>query len=179
MTSLFAKFALIVSSLGLLGCGLMAPQNNDGYADLDSLGMLDVDRSLTLSFGPTILNFAAVHVDDDPEIRALLRSLEGVRVKIYEIDGNANRVATRLQEMSLKLRAQNWEPVVLVQEDGEQVHMLVKITGDHISGLTVLASDAEEVVIVNIMGDLRPEFFATTMAALDIDTPEIQLAGGH
>ncbi len=69
--------------------------------------------------------------------------------------------------------------MVLVREEGEQVHMLVKMAGNQINGLTILTSDAEEVVIVNIMGDLPPEMFTATMAALDIDTPEIQVAVGN
>jgi len=179
MKSHIRNFVVVFASVVLLGCGLTASKSNDGYADFDSLGVFDVDHTMTLSFGPTILNFAASHIDDDPETKALLRGLKGVRIKIYEIDGDATRVAARLNKMSLKLREQNWEPIVLVREEGEQVHMLVKMAGNQISGLTILASDAEEVVIVNIMGDLQPEMFTATMAALDIDTPEIQVAVGN
>ncbi len=167
---------LILASTILLGCGLTASTNTDGYADLDSLGMFDVDHQLTLSLGPTILDFAASHIDDDPETKALLLSLDGVRVKIYEIDGDADRVAARLKEMSQKLREQQWEPIVLVQEPGELVYMLVKISDDHIHGLTVLSSNAKEVVMVNIMGNLQPEMFTAAMAALDIDGPEVRVA---
>ena len=173
------KFVVVIASIVLLGCGLTAPRSDDGYANLDSPGIFDVDHTMTLSFGPTILNFAASHIDDDPEIKTLLRGLAGVRIKIYEIDGDATRVAARLNKMSLKLREQNWEPIVLVREEGEQVHMLVKMAGNQISGVTILTSDAEEVVIINIMGDLQPEMVTATMAALDIDTPEIQLAVGN
>ena len=173
------NFVAVSASVVLLGCGLTASKSNDGYADFDSLGVFDVDHMMTLSFGPTILHFVASHIDDDPEIKALLQGLKGVRIKIYEIDGDATRVAARLNKMSLKLREQNWEPIVLVREEGEHVHMLVKMAGNQISGLTILTSDAEEVVIVNIMGDLQPEMFTATMAALDIDTPEIQVAVGN
>ena len=179
MKSHVRNFVVVFASVVLLGCGLTASKSNDGYADFDSLGVFDVDHTMTLSFGPTILHFAASHIDDDPEIKALLRGLTGVRIKIYEIDGDATRVAARLNKMSLKLREQNWEPMVLVREEGEQVHMLVKMAGNQISGLTILTSDAEEVVIVNIMGDLPPEMVTATMAALDIETPEIQVAVGN
>ena len=81
--------------------------------------------------------------------------------------------------MSLKLHEQNWEPVMLVTEDGEQMHMLIKMVGDSIRGLTLLTSDGAEVVIINIMGDLQPEMFSATMAALDIDVPEIQIAAAN
>ncbi|MEM1413114.1 MAG: hypothetical protein AAGH19_12230, partial [Pseudomonadota bacterium] len=83
-------------ALALVGCGITAPRSNAGYADLDSLGMFDTDLTMSLSLGPTVLRFAARYTDDDPETQALLRSLDGVRVRIYEIDGDADRVAGRV-----------------------------------------------------------------------------------
>ena len=147
---------MVIASLLLLGCGLTAPKNDVGFADLGSPGIFDVDHTMTLSFGPTVLKFAALHVDDEPELQAMLRGLEGVRIKLYEIDGDAGRVARRLEKMSLKLRDQNWEPIALIREDDEQVHMLIKMKGNHIRGLTLLTSDSEEVVIINIWVTCNP-----------------------
>jgi hypothetical protein len=161
----------------LAGCGLTAPHSSDGFADLDSLGITDVDNVMTISIGPTLLHFAARHIDDDPQTRALLRGLDGVRIRIYEIDGDADRVAKRTDRMQRRLQDQDWEPVMLVQESGERTYMLLKASGDRIHGLTVITADHDEAVIVNIMGDLRPEFFNDTMAMLEInDAPEVVLA---
>jgi hypothetical protein len=167
-------------SLFLGACGLTAPRSDDGYADLDSLGVFDTDRTLALSLGPTILGFAARHVDDDPETKALLSGLDGVRVRIYEIDGDPVRVAERLDAMSKKLQHKGWEPVMLVREDDEQAHMLIRTRNGNIRGMVVMVSDqAEEVVLVNLMGDLKPEMFSDAMVALDVDTPEVRVASAH
>ena len=49
--------------------------------------------------------------------------------------------------------------------------------GERIAGLTVLVADRDEAVVVNVMGDLRPEMFSDTMVALDVDvTPDVQVA---
>lgn len=165
----------------LAGCGLTAPRGNEGYADLDSLGVFDVDNTMTLSIGPTLLRFAAAHTEDDPETQALLRGLDGVRIRIYEIDGDADRVAGRVDRMGHKLRDQGWLPVAVMKEEGETVHMLMKPAGDtgssRVAGLTVLVADRHEAVVVNVMGDLRPEMFSDTMVALDVDVaPDVQVA---
>ena len=160
----------------LAGCGITAPRSNEGFADLDSLGITDVDNKMTLSLGPTVLRFAARHVDDDPETQELLRSLDGVRIRIYEIDRNPDRVAGRIEKMSLKLRDQDWQPIALVRQEDEQTHMLIKMSGDRIAGLTLIAMEPSEAVVINVMGDLRPEMFSDTMAALDVDAPDVQLA---
>lgn len=167
--------ALTCVSLAMGACGITAPKSNDGYADLESLGMRDTDRVISLSIGPALLHFAARHMDEDPETRELLRSLDGVRIRIYEIDGDASRVNQRIFTMSQHLQEDGWQPVVLVREQNEEVHMLMRLEGDHISGMTVLVSDGEsEAVIVNLMGEIRPEQFGDVMVALDVEAPGVE-----
>jgi hypothetical protein len=161
---------------GFLGaCGITAPRSSEGFADLDSLGLADTDRVLTLSIGPALLGFAASHVEDDPEVRDLLRGLTGVRIRIYEIDGDAARVASRMAQMSRKLQAGGWEQVMLVRSDDEQAHMLMKVADDRICGMTVLVSDGDsEAVVINLMGEIRPRQFGDVMVALDVDAAGAQ-----
>lgn len=156
--------------LSLVACGFTAPRSNEGYADLDSLGMMDTDRVISLSLGPAVLHFAASFIDDDPELRDLLRSLDGVRVRVYEVNGDASKVAGRIQHMSSKMQEDGWQPVMLVRQENEQTHMLMRMVGDEIRGMTVLVLDGEsEAVIVNLMGDIKPEQFGGVMVALDVD----------
>lgn len=165
---------LSMAALALLltACGLTAPRSNAGYADLESLGMLDTDRVMSLSIGPALLRFAASHIDDDPETKALLSSLDGIRIRIYEIDGDAGRVARRMDGMSGHLQEDGWEPVLLVREEDEQTHMLLRMVDGQIRGMTVLVSDGEaEAVVINLMGTIQPEQFSEVMVALDVDAP--------
>lgn len=165
-----AALLALMSALLLGGCGLTAPRGNAGFADLDSLGIADTDRVLSLSIGPALLRFAARHVEDDPQTRALLRSLDGVRIRIYEIDGDPARVAARMDGMSAKLEGSGWERVMLVRDRDEQAHMLVRLDGDRICGMTVLVSDGDqEAVVINLMGDIQPQQFGGVMAALEVD----------
>jgi hypothetical protein len=172
---LIAPLAVLVSLLLLAGCGITAPRGSEGYADLDSLGLADTDRVLALSIGPAVLNFAAKHSEDDPETQALLRGLDGVRIRVYEINGDASRVSTRMQSMSQKLVAGGWEQVMLVRSAGEQAHMLVKLADTRICGMTVLVSDGEsEAVVINLMGEIQPQQFNDVMVALDIDAAGVE-----
>ena len=167
--------ALASAMLMLTGCGLTAPRGNEGFANLDSLGVGDTDHVLSLSIGPALLHFAANLVEEDLEAQALLRSLEGVRVRIYEIDGDAARVATRMEGMSSGLQDDGWEAVMTIREGSEQVHMLMRMVDGRICGMTVLVSDGEsEAVIVNLMGEIQPEQFSEVMVALDVDAAGVE-----
>ncbi len=171
-SELQSRSLLLTSSLLLLllsACGITAPRSSDGFADLESLGMRDTDRVVNLSIGPTLLHVAATFVDEEPEVRELLRSLDGVRVRVYEIDGDAARVAMRINDMSQHMQDDGWERVLLVREDKEETHMLLRMVDGYISGMTVLVSDGDsEAVIVNLMGEIHPEQFPDVMLALDV-----------
>lgn len=174
---MFRSLGLVVLLLAVTACGITAPSRSDGFADLESLGVLDVDRTMSVSIGPSLLRFVARHMEDDPETVAMLRDLDGVRIQIYEIDGDPGRVAARMQRMSEHLRQDGWEPVMLVRnrEDREETHMLVKLSDGRIRGMTVLTSDGEsEAVVINLMGTIDPAHFSEVMVALDVDAPGVK-----
>ncbi|HSM68890.1 MAG TPA: DUF4252 domain-containing protein [Xanthomonadales bacterium] len=162
----------------LMGCGITAPRSSEGFANLDSLGVFDTDRHMALSIGPAVIRLTARLVEeDDPETATLLRELEGIRIRIYEIDGDPARVAARIQRMSAHLQEDRWEPVMLIREEREQTHMLIRQRGDRILGLTLINSDGDsEAVVINLMGHLDPAHFSDVMLALEVDAPEVQVA---
>lgn len=181
---IFAKkpgmvFVLVLTSMAFMisSCGITAPRSNEGYANLDSPGVSDTNRTMSLSLGRTTLRFAARFMDEDPETQALLRSLDGVRVRIYEVDGNSQRIVRNFEHMSSKLINDGWRPVMLMQEQDELVQMYAKPHAGGIHGLTIVSSDRDEVVVVNVMGDIDPVYFNDVMLALDIgDAPEVRIA---
>lgn len=171
-----AAIAAILAFM-LTACGITAPRSNDGYANLDSPGISETNRTMSLSLGPTVLHFAARFVDDDPETQALLRSLDGVRVRIYEVDGDSEVIAQNFTHMGTKLSKDGWEPVMLVREEDELVQMFAKASAAGVQGLTIVSADDEEVVVVNVMGDIDPRYYKDVMLALDVeDAPEVQIA---
>ena len=169
----------VLMVLVVSACGITAPRGNDGFANLDSPGMNDTDRTMTISLGPTVLWFAAKFMDDEPETQALLRSLDGVRIRIYEVDedGDTDRIADNFNDMGGKLLDDGWDPVMLVRDEGELVQMYMKASGKGINGLTIVSADDEEVVVVNVMGDIDPMYYQDVMLALNVDdAPEVQVA---
>lgn len=169
--------ALVLFALTLASCGITAPRGSAGYANLDSPGMSDTDRTMSLSIGRTTLRFAARFLNDEPETQALLRSLEGVRIRIYEVNGDSKRIARNFDHMGQKLSNDGWAPVMLVREEGERVQMFARSSGTSVQGLTIVSADEEEVVVVNIMGDIDPQYYGDVMVALDVDdAPQVRVA---
>lgn len=169
--------ALFLILFMLSGCNITAPRSNDGYANLDSPGILDTDRTMSLSLGRTTLRLAARFLDDEPETQALLRSLDGVRVRIYEVNGNGERGVRNFEQMGRKLRKDGWDAVMLVREQDELVQMYARSSANGIQGLAIVSADVDEIVIVNVMGDIDPVYYSDVMVALDVDdAPDVQVA---
>jgi ribosomal protein L25 (general stress protein Ctc) len=114
-------------------------------------------------------------IDDDPTARELLRNLEGIRIRVYEVDGDPVEIAEDLNHMSAQLREQGWEAVILIRDEGETTHVLLKVEQQRVAGLTVLTSDSLEVVLVNVMGELRPDLLEEAMVAIDAPVPDIDV----
>jgi len=161
---------VLAMMLAVTACGLTAPRGEPGFANFESPGVWDTDREFAFSMGPTLLRFAARHIEDDPETVALLRSLDGVRIRVYEIDGDSSKVAIKMDRMKENLEVDGWQSVMLVQQENERTHLMLKSSGSEVHGMTLLTSDGEsEAVVINLIGDIQPELFSDAMIALDIN----------
>lgn len=69
-----------------------------------------------------------------------------------------------------ELTADEWQTIVRIREENKTVFVLLKESENAISGTTVLTADAQELVFVNVMGELSPE----VLARVADDVP-----GGH
>lgn len=165
----FALLALTLSACGITAGSL---RDDPGYASLDYPGWREADKEFGFSLGPLPLRFAAwviAAADDDPELAAMLRELKGVRIRIYEIQGDQQGVFKRIVESGRRLERDGWERLVTVNDDDERLLVMVKGDSTKISGMAVLTADSDEAVFINMIGNIRPEFFNDIFDSVDVD----------
>ncbi|MEM7363782.1 MAG: DUF4252 domain-containing protein [Pseudomonadota bacterium] len=169
------KIAVLVSVVLLVsGCG--ASRFNDGYARFEKLPPRHADRKASISIGRVPIRIASLFVGDDHEAKVLLRNVNGVRVRTWELKGDRERVNLKLRDMRDRLSEDGWEAVAVVQDEGERVYLLMKTKRDAITGVVAIVSESNEVTMVNVMGYLEPEQLGTALAQLDVDLPGVQVA---
>lgn len=147
-----------------------------GYIDFGQLNSAYGEPKVNITIGGTILNFVgAMAKKDDPEAAAVFSKLKGVRVSTYNTEGDAGAALDQLNSVKSKLQSSNWEPVVQVNDGDEQVQIFLKVAGEVIDGLVLMAVDEEEAVFINVIGSLDPNELAQVMDNFDVDVGDIKI----
>jgi hypothetical protein len=126
-----------------------------------------------IQINSNLLSVAAQMVEkQSPEVAKLVRSVELIRVNVIGLtDANRADTVKRVRQIRHDLDASGWEHNVVVQEkNGEDVGIYTKTRGgEALAGLVITVIDPkDEVVLINIVGDIRPDQVAALGDKLDI-----------
>ena len=141
-----------------------------GYVDFADLDAIYGEPRVMVNIGGALLKLmSAASAADDHETAAMIRNLEGVRIKVYPTGGNLQPALDKVSEARASLQAAQWEPVVQVNDADEQVQIFMKTNDDKVEGLTVMAVNSEEAVFLNILGVIDPAQVGKVMDKLNVD----------
>jgi len=150
-------------------------------ARADSPGLVDFGKFATPGKGAefvevqvrsNLLNFVAQLVEkEQPEAAKLLRNVQLVRVNVIGLtDDNRNEMQKRVEKIRQDLESRGWERNVNVQsKEGEDVGIYTQTNGGQsLSGVAVTVIEPQNVVLVNVVGDIRPEQISALGESLHI-----------
>lgn len=168
------KRFLITMMCSLLAIPAMAQEDAlkglPGFVDFGEMTSIYGEPKVNISIGGALLKFVgAMAHNEEPEAAAIFSKLKGVRVSVYATDGNASAALSQVATVKSKLSGGNWQPVVQVNEDDEQVQIFMNFEGDVMNGLTLMAVDSEEAVFINVIGQLDPDELSQLMDNFDVD----------
>ena len=168
---------LAALALALAGCGVTGYFLNDpGFADFGSLKRLEGDSDFGLSLGPLPLKIANWALKDDEEMGPLLRELRAVRIYTFEGITDAQEAATGVERLTAELVGDGWLNVIAVHDEGEITSVFLRPDSNFTHhGLTVIVQEPDEVVLVNLIGNVRLDFINGYMAESGVDMPPIEI----
>jgi len=165
---------LIAGSSGLLA----QIEEHPGYFPIDRFDILSADSiSLEINLGSALIGFVAAALEvEEPELAALIHSLESIRVRVAEAgDLDIESVRSGLSAATGWLDGNQWSPMLRLREDEEEIYVYTKITDGVMRGMVVLAVESNgDAVLVNIVGSLDAASLAYFAKALEI--PQLGLA---
>ena len=141
-----------------------------GYVDFGELSSIFGEPTVQISIGESLLNMVgALSAEEDPEAAELFRKLNGVRVNVFETESLAAGAVDFVKDISTQLNDRGWESVVTVNSADEQVRIYMKISGEKVEGITVMAVEETEAVFVNVIGDINPAELERVMDNFDVE----------
>lgn len=146
-----------------------------GYVDFGKIIPATEGKFVEVNIPQGLLKFAAMFASkEEPQAAEVLGNLKHVRVNVVELsDANREQIIERVKAIRQELETKGWMQIVTVREQpkGDDVQIFTKTRGEEaIEGLVVtVISDRNEVVLVNIVGDIKPEQIATLAERFHID----------
>ena len=133
-----------------------------GYVDLEAIGLPDgLEATVEINLPTAMLKFlagaASTAEGADPEVASVFAGLEHVRILVVPLaPGAASHVRSKVDQLIGRLERDAWSPVVRVKEVGETVNIFTRMVGDKLAGFALVVTDAEELVFINIVGEMDP-----------------------
>ncbi len=145
-----------------------------GQVDFGKITPADNGEFVEVQIKSNLLSLAAQLVEkQDPATAKLIRSVELIHVNVIGLtDANRADTVKHIRQIRHDLEAQGWEQNVAVQEkNGEDVGIYTKTRGgEALAGLVITVIEPkDEVVLVNIVGDIRPDQVAMLGEKLNIE----------
>jgi len=181
----FLKYSVItLLSIVLIGSAgyLLASsgiQSKPGYAKLTMPSWFSTDTIVAINLGPRGLKPVRWMIEravsssndnlelDEKILLSLLQDLQGVQLRIYEVENNRKIFERAIDESLVTLKQDGWQTLITVREDEKRIIVMQSTDAELITGFSILVSTPENAVFVNLIGQLNPESIALLAESLN------------
>jgi hypothetical protein len=112
---------------------------------------------------------------DEAKVKELINGLKGIYVKVFEFETEGQYNESDLDSVRSQLRNPAWTKIVNVRSKKEgSVEVYLMQNGTQISGLAVLAAEAKEITVINIVGPVDLEKLTQLQGQFGIPELEIE-----
>jgi VCBS repeat-containing protein len=169
------KTRTLIATLMIAGmASLGAAQSMDqlpGYFALEDLDFFEPDQvEVDVDLRDAMIKAAAgAAAQQDENLARLLEGVKRVRVKVGSVEGKDQAaIRSGIEAAVAQLEGSGWYRMVTVREETESVFVMAREGDNVVHGLTVMGHDgAEELVLVNIAGNMDPELIGALMKNMD------------
>jgi hypothetical protein len=170
---MFGVCVLALSGLAAAQTGAAHP----GYFAIEDMGVLAKDDlEVDVNLEGAMLQVAAGAMEEESsDLAEMVAQLERVRVLVGAPESADRAAVTASFNAAIsRLETSGWDQILSVEEEDEQVYIFAREIEGAIAGLTVLVNDSgEEIVVVNIVGNIDPRVLGRLIANMD-EMPDLE-----
>jgi hypothetical protein len=116
---------------------------------------------------------------DSKKVGQAISGLRGIYVRVYNFEKENEYNPADVEEIRAQLRAPGWERLANVRskKNNQKIDVFTMFTGDNISGVAVVLSEAKSVALVNVVGPIDIDLLVELSGNLNIPKIEIERDG--
>ncbi len=105
-----------------------------------------------------------------------IKGLEGIYVRVYNFEKENEYNPSDLDEIRSQLQAPGWEKVVNVRskKDNQKIDIFTMFTGETMSGVAVVVSEAKSIAVVNVIGPIDIDLLVELSGKMNIPRIDIE-----
>ena len=157
---------IVTGCLVLSFSGIAAAQ---GLFNFDEIPGVDQEPAVAVDINEAMMNIIrGVAQAADPASADVLTGLRSMHLRVYHNGDNSRRFSDFIDDVTVELETAGWARVVYAQDEGSKVRIHMRLTGEEISGMTVMVADGAEAIFINIDGTVSAADLGRVMAALPV-----------
>jgi hypothetical protein len=166
---------LVAIALGSASLTTLRAAPSEGVVDFGKFSEAAQSSDFVeVNVSSNLISLAAKLVEkQQADTAKLLRSVEAVRVVAVGLtDSNRTELTAQIKRIRKELDSKGWERIVVAsKKEGEDVGVYLRTRGDEaVAGIAVTALDPKNgAVMINVVGNIRPEQIAAVGEALNIE----------
>ena len=113
---------------------------------------------------------------DSKKVSQAISELKGIYVRVYNFANENEYNPADIEEIRAQLHSPSWERLANVRskKNNQKIDVFTMFTGDTMSGVAVLISEAKSVALVNVIGPIDIDLLAEMSGKLNIPKIEIE-----
>ena len=174
---------LILFSLLLIVCTSLTAFGQSARLQLGDLDKLEAvaDQTVDVTVDQKVLQLARPFLNsknaDEAKIKELIGEIEGIYVKHFTFAQAGQYSLSDIEAIRAQLKGPGWTKMVNVRSkrDGKNLDVYTMLAGNKVGGLAVIAAEAKELTIVNIVGPIDLDKLSALDGSFGIPNLDIEI----
>ncbi len=142
--------------------------------------MIKTEPNVEVNLGPGMLGLLSGMTESEGEVANVMKNLTEIVVRVYELDedftGDVSQIKAWVNDTAKGLKASGFQQLAAVREDDSTVFILAEMDNDAMKGLSVMALDDEdELVVIKIGGKILLKDLGVLMNRFNVDLGDIEV----
>lgn len=113
---------------------------------------------------------------DAQKVAEAVKGLQGIYVRVYNFDKEQEYNESDVDAIRAQLRTPGWEKLVNVRSkrENQKIDVFTMFTGDTMSGVAVVLSEAKSIAVVNVIGPIDIDLLVELSGKLSIPRIDVE-----